>query len=380
MRLTADWLQSAPSQTVCRMLTDAGYQAYFVGGCVRNDLLDAPVADLDISTDAPPEQTLSLAQKAGLKAVPTGIDHGTITVLADGIPYEITTFRRDVETFGRHAVVAFAETMDEDAHRRDFTMNALYADSTGKVFDPVNGLPDLRARRIRFIGEAADRIKEDYLRILRFFRFTAWYGDPEQGIDADGLAACGEHIDGLAQLSAERVGAEMRKLLSAPDPAPAVASMASCGALGAVLPGAVSGVLTVLVHLEDGMQPDAMRRLAAIGGEDAADRFRLSNVERRKLDAIQAGLETDIAELGYKFKDTALDSYLVRQASLSQPLDEKEVALINHARVQEFPVKASDLMPQFEGSELGAKLRELEARWIASGYSLTREDLCAENP
>lgn len=375
MRLTADWLTHPASQAVCQALTDGGFQAFFVGGCVRNALLGQPVSDLDISTDARPEQTLKLAKQAGLKAIPTGIDHGTITVVADGIPFEITTFRRDVDTDGRHAVVDFADTMDEDARRRDFTMNALYAAPNGEVFDPVDGLPDLRAGHLRFIGDADQRIREDYLRILRFFRFSAWYGDPALGIDAEGLADCADNLDGLAQLSAERVGSEMRKLLSAADPAPAMAAMAASGVLYAVLPGAQAQSLSVLVHLENERRPDPIRRLAVIGGEDVPDRLRLSNLDKRRLEAIQVGINMDLAELGYRHKDTAEDSYLVRQASMGQPLDPNELAVLHHAVQQSFPVKAADLMPEFTGAALGEQLRKLEADWIASGFTMSRDDL-----
>ncbi|NIY71463.1 CCA tRNA nucleotidyltransferase [Marivivens donghaensis] len=376
MRITADWLTSERSQAVCRMLTDAGYQAFFVGGCVRNALIGAPVSDLDVCTSALPEQTLTLAKKAGLKAIPTGIDHGTITVISGGEPYEITTFRQDVETDGRHAVVAFADNIEDDAKRRDFTMNALYAAPDGTIVDPVGGIADLEARHVRFIGDADQRIREDYLRILRFFRFTAWYGDPEIGIDADGLAACAENIDGLEALSAERIGAEMKKLLSAPDPAPALAAMQSCGALNAILPGATAQSLAVLVHLEDGIQPNRLRRLAVIGGEDLVERLRLSNAEAKKLAAIQAGLETDIHELGYRFKDTAVDTYLVRQASMGQHLNPDELAQIKQATRQVFPVTAADLMPEYQGPALGQRLRELEERWIKSGFFLSAAELC----
>ena len=375
MRLTAEWLTHPASQAVCKALTDGGFQAYFVGGCVRNALLGQPVSDLDISTDARPEQTLNLAKQAGLKAIPTGIDHGTITVVADGIPFEITTFRRDVDTDGRHAVVDFADTMDEDARRRDFTMNALYAAPNGEVFDPVNGLPDLRAGHLRFIGDADQRIREDYLRILRFFRFSAWYGDPALGIDADGLAACAENLDGLAKLSAERVGSEVRKLLSAADPAPAMAAMAASGVLYAVLPGTQAQSLAILVHLEGDRSPDPIRRLAVIGGEDVSERLRLSNTDKRRLEAIHAGISMDLGELGYRHKDTAEDSYLVRQASMGQAIDPDELAIVHHACEQSFPVKAADLMPEFTGAALGERLRKLEADWIASGFTLSRDAL-----
>ena len=175
--------------------------------------------------------------------MPTGLAHGTVTVVAGGRPFEVTTFRRDVETFGRRAVVAFSTDLRDDAARRDFTMNALYVRPDGTVVDPLGGLPDLRAGRVRFVGDGAARIAEDYLRILRFFRFHAWYGDPAAGLDPDGLAACAALQDGLARLSRERVGAEVTKLLAAPDPAPAVGPMAAAGILARVLPGADAAAL-----------------------------------------------------------------------------------------------------------------------------------------
>ena len=255
MKVLGAWMEHPATQAVCAALTAAGYRALFVGGCVRNALLAMPVADVDIATDARPEAVTALAEQAGFKVVPTGIDHGTVTVIAEGIPHEVTTFRRDVATDGRRAVVAFATRIEDDAMRRDFTMNALYAEADGRVIDPLGGLRDLIARRMRFVGTAEARIAEDYLRILRFFRFHAWYGDPDQGIDPEGLAACATLSAGLETLSAERVGAEMRKLLAAPDPAPSLASMAQSGVLQRVLPGAEARALPVLVHLEAGRPP-----------------------------------------------------------------------------------------------------------------------------
>jgi len=168
-RIKADWLHDADVQTLCRVFADAGHQIWFVGGCVRNALIGAPVSDLDLSTTARPDVSMQLAADAGLKVIPTGIDHGTVTVVVGDTPFEITTFRKDIATDGRRAVVTYANTMAEDALRRDFTMNALYADADGMIADPLGGLPDLHARRVRFIEDPDQRIKEDYLRILRFF-------------------------------------------------------------------------------------------------------------------------------------------------------------------------------------------------------------------
>lgn len=378
MRIAGDWLTRPETQAVCRALTDAGYRALFVGGCVRNALLGEPVADVDLSTDALPETVSAIAEDAGLKPVPTGIAHGTITVVSGGIPHEVTTFRHDVETFGRHARIAFAETVEEDAARRDFTMNALYATPEGEVVDPLGGLADLEARRVRFVGEPAARIAEDYLRILRFFRFHAWYGDAVRGLDAVGLAACAAGADGLDALSKERIGHEMRRLLAAPDPAPSVAAMAQAGILARILPGADPRALPVLVHLEGTGQPDWIRRLAAIGGENPAEHFRLSRGETDRLARIRSAAWTEAvpAVLGYRLgKAEARDAVLVHAALLGQDLPPHWQVEVDRGAAARFPVKAADLMPALKGPALGARLAELEARWISSDFRLTQAEL-----
>ena len=380
MKIEAEWAKRGPAQTVCAMLADAGYQVWFVGGCVRNALIGAKVADLDITTDALPETVMALARAAGLRAIPTGIAHGTVTILAQSQPFEVTTLRRDVATDGRHATVAFTDQIADDARRRDFTMNALYAKPDGTVIDPLGGLPDLMARRIRFVGDPDARITEDYLRILRFFRFHAWYGNPSEGIDADGLAACAAHLDGLEQLSRERVGAEMRKLLAAPDPAPAMAAMRSCGALLRILPGAGTGLLTVLIHVEQvaGLEPDSVRRLAAVGGEDGARALRLSNVEAAKLARLRDGMENtqSAGALGYHFgASDALDILALRAASFEQEIDPVQAELAKNGTTQTCPVKAIDLMPALQGPAIGLALKAIETRWIASDFTLSKAAL-----
>lgn len=368
MKIAGDWL--GPATPICAMLDDAGHRALFVGGCVRNALLGVPVSDLDIATDARPERVAALAEAAGFRAVPTGLAHGTVTVVHDGRPYEITTFRRDVATDGRHATVAFTDDVAQDAARRDFTMNALYATADGSVLDPLGGLPDLLARRVRFVGDPAARIAEDYLRILRFFRFHAIYGDG--GLDPGGLAACAEGADGIARLSRERVGAEMRKLLAAPDPAPTVSAMAACGVLRQVLPGADPAPLAVLVHLEGVVPPDWIRRLAVLA--DAAD-WRLSRADTARLSLVARGARdgASLGELAYRHgADIARDAGLVRGALMGAPPD---LSGLEEAAAAIFPVTARDLMPALSGPALGARLKQMESRWIASGFGLTKEEL-----
>ena len=248
----ADWLTRPQTRAVLAALAAKGFAARAVGGAVRNALLGRTVGDIDIATSARPEEVIAAARAAGLAAVPTGIDHGTVTVIADQVPYEVTTLRRDVATDGRHATVAFTDDWEADARRRDFTLNALYCDAEGQVFDPLGGYPDLVAQRVRFIGDAHERIREDYLRILRFFRFTAEYaaGPP----DAAGLAACVSEREGLTRLSAERVRQELLRLLVAPRAAELVRAMQDYGILALVLPAAPRpALLAVLLPSRRGL-------------------------------------------------------------------------------------------------------------------------------
>ena len=380
MMVSGDWLTRPATQALCAALQAGGHRVFFVGGCVRNALLGELVGDLDLATDALPEKVVRLVEAAGFKAIPTGIEHGTVTVLAGGLPYEITTFRRDVQTDGRHAVVAYSTDLAQDAARRDFTMNALYADPSGEVIDPLGGLPDLRARRLRFVGEPAQRIREDYLRILRFFRFSATYGDPALGMDAEGLAACAELADGIDGLSRERIGAEMRKLLSARDPAPALASMAASGVLRHVLSGADPRYVAPLVHLEAGAPPHWQRRLVVLGGQDWDNALRLSRSEQGLMARLrdQVGNALSPAALGWRLgPDAGADAVLARAAVLESPLPDDWKADVARGAASRFPVTAADLMPALAGPALGAKLAELESRWLASDLRLSRDDLLA---
>jgi len=378
MKLAGQWLNRGETQAICAMLTMAGHQALVVGGAVRNALLGMEVADVDIATDALPGAVALLAEAAGMRVVPTGIDHGTVTVVANGLPYEVTTFRRDLASDGRHAVVGFGASLAEDAARRDFTMNALYAQADGTVIDPLGGMPDLLARRVRFVGDASARIAEDYLRILRFFRFYATHGDPDQGPDAEGLAACAANLEGLETLSRERVGAEMRKLLAASDPAPAVGAMVSCGVLGQILPGADAEALTVLVHLESGVPPGWMRRLVALGGDDPSAALRLSRAESRDwalLRDLIGGAEGP-GEMAYRHGASLVcDALLLRGAVFEADLPDLWQQAVAEGAAAQFPLAAADLMPGLQGPALGARLAELEAAWIASGFSLSRADM-----
>lgn len=394
----AAWLKRPETGRVFAALKESGVETRAVGGAVRDTLLGWPVTEIDLATTALPERVMTLVRKAGLKAVPTGIEHGTVTVIAEGVPFEVTTLRRDVETFGRHATIAFTEDWEEDARRRDFTLNALYAGADGAVFDPLSGYADLMAGRVRFIGDAEARIKEDYLRILRFFRFNAYYG--KGPLDPDGLKASVKLRAGMKRLSAERVAAELRKLLVAPQATRAIEALFDCG----LLPGLLGSVprlerLNRLIAVEDalGTAPDAMVRLAALGvfvAEDAerfAARLRLSNAEQAVLmlgaaDHAATGLpDEDAAKRAlYRLGPSAFAAYtLIAWADSGEAPDDprwrETFGLPARWQAPSFPLRGSDIIPlgDLEGPEIGAMLRRLEADWVAGGFALSREELLA---
>ncbi|WEF23788.1 CCA tRNA nucleotidyltransferase [Paracoccus sp. S3-43] len=355
-------LQDPALQSVFDALQSGGRRVWLVGGAVRNALLGQPVGDLDLATDAPPETVTRLARAAGLKPVPTGIDHGTVTVVADGRGFEVTTLRRDVETDGRRAVVAFSDDLSQDAQRRDFTMNALYAGRDGKVIDLVGGLDDLRARRLRFVGDPAQRIAEDYLRILRFFRFLAWYG---QDADPAAVAACRDGRDGLDGISRERIGQELRKLLMAPDPLPAIRLMADTGVLDKVLPDAAPDRLYRL-------QSPApwLARLAALSQADLTEALRLSRPEVRDHRTLVTALAQDWSfdRIAYRLSgDLAQAAALLVQTGPSGPRGGWAEA---QAAARPLPITAADLQPPLQGPALGRGLKAAEDAWIDSGFAL----------
>jgi poly(A) polymerase len=286
---------------------EALVEARFVGGAVRNAMLGAPVNDIDIAVPMPPEEARARLEARGIEVVPTGIAHGTVTAIAGPTLFEVTSLRRDVETDGRHAVVAFTDDWAEDAFRRDFTINALYAAPDGEVFDYATGIEDLIAGRVRFMGDPAARIAEDYLRVLRLFRFHAWYGRGE--IDPPGLRAAAAAKDRLGSLSAERVAKEMLRLLEAAGPAPVLRVMAAAGLLSTLLPGAVQLARLerlVAIDADNFFPPDPLLRLAALledsraAAEAAADRLKLSNADRARLSAALGGEEKIVSYLSVK--------------------------------------------------------------------------------
>jgi len=377
MKLNTEWLTDPKTVRVMQALEAKGNVAYFVGGCVRNGLMGLPTTDIDISTDALPHETTALAEAAELKAVPTGIDHGTITIVVDGEPFEVTSFRKDIETDGRRAVVAFSKNIKDDAVRRDFTVNAIYAQADGVIVDPLDGLPDLKRRHIRFIEDPDQRIAEDYLRILRFFRFTTQYGDPSIGIDADGLAACAAGADGLDTLAKERIGSEMRKILAAENPEIGIAAMENSGILARILPGSSAKFLPILVHIEQKGQINWLTRLAVLGGQDVRDNLRLTNAEDAQLQAILKVIEMGIRPSVSAFEhgpEVAISGALALAALTENHPPTDLMAEVERGAAAVFPIRASDL-PDLQGKALGDHLKALRAEWVASDFSLSKEDM-----
>ncbi len=391
-RLTgADWLDRPETQAVFAALAARGHVGRAVGGAVRNALVGRPVADVDIATDAPPEEVIRAAEAAGLKAIPTGLAHGTVTVVAGERPYEITTLRHDVETHGRHATVAFTDDWAEDARRRDFTLNALYCSADGTLLDPLGGYPDLAARRVRFIGDAHKRIREDYLRILRFFRLTAEFA--EGPADAEGLAACVRERAGLAILSAERVRGELLRLLAAPRGPEVAALMQDYGLLPSVLGAAPRPTLLprlAAIETALGLAPDPVLRLAALAAEipeDAErlrDRLRLSNEETAKL-ARAAGRSAGIGPPSpmaharawlYRHGEAAYrERVLLDWTRSGHPPDRDawchRFELPDRWQPPRFPVTGADVLALGipTGRRVGALLRALENWWIAGDFT-----------
>lgn len=386
--LSADWLNADDTRQVIAALHAARPDcARFVGGCVRNTIMGREVDDIDIATQLTPEQTLAALEAADIRAIPTGIEHGTITAIVDGKPFEITSLRRDVETDGRRAVVAFTEDWAEDAQRRDFRLNALYAAPDGEIFDPAGGgYDDALAGRVIFIGDANARLREDYLRILRFFRFNAWYGAE---IDLDGLAACARQRGGLEKIARERIWKELKKLLSAPKPRRAVEAMGESGVLDAVLPehrGAEGLHDLELTEQLTGVQPDPMLRLmallprSALAVQQTQQNLRLSNQDAERLTMWAAdnlpepvGMKSRElrATLYWHGKQAVVDRAMLAGADIRDLL-----AAIRAWRRPDFPITGDDaLAAGLEGRAIGEALSRVAKVWVESDFFMQREAL-----
>lgn len=402
------WFADPALSRVLALLNSDGGEGRVAGGAVRNSLMGLPVADVDIATTLRPDVVVERAKAAGIKAVPTGIEHGTVTLVIDGKPFEVTTLRRDVSTDGRHADVAFGTDWQADAERRDLTINALYATADGAVIDLVNGLPDIESRTVRFIGDAATRIAEDHLRILRFFRFFALYGSGRP--DADGLRACARAKGSLGKLSAERVWSETKKLLAAPDPGRALLWMRQAGVLTEILPETEKWGIDAIPGLIEaekafGWTPDALLRLAAMVPADRerlkamAERLRLSKAEAATMDYWGSA-----PEIAPKLAETAFDRLLYRHGQqgltmrvklalasarargLGDPealafagLCQRLLARAQKWQKPSFPLNGADVLAAgiSAGPKVGSLLGAIEDEWVAGNFHDSRAKLLA---
>lgn len=374
MRLDADkWRAHRGVERILKALGSGEGLTRYVGGAVRDDLLGLQVSDIDFATRLRPDEVVRRLEKAHIKAVPTGVEHGTITAVADGQPAEVTTLRADVSTDGRRATVEFTDDWMADASRRDFTINALYADpETGEVHDYFGGLDDLKTRRVRFIGDALTRIAEDHLRILRFFRFHARFGDGPP--DPAAIAACTERANDLMALSRERIADELLKLLALSDPAPTLALMIQRGILVPVLPeivGAEKLKALVAAEAEGGFEPDPLRRLSALlppspaVAEAMAVRLKLSNKARKRVAlAADDNLSSNPQALAYWIgTESAIDRLLLA----GKP---HEAAMIREWIQPKLPITGGQLIKRgiTQGPLVARTLQAIERRWVEAGF------------
>jgi len=391
------WLSDPQTLKVMKALSLHDNLPRFVGGCVRDAILGRPVHDIDIATPEEPNMVIQLLENAGIKAVPTGIEHGTITAVCEGKPFEITTLRCDVETDGRRASVRFSKDWEIDAARRDFTFNAMSCDINGQVYDPFDGISDLKAGRVRFVGSASERIKEDYLRLLRFFRFSAHFG---KGMaDAEALSACRALSAGLDSLSGERLAQEFLRLLEAPNPAKWVLLMKKEGVLAHILPESQdSAILEMFCAFED--KPDALRRLAVLLPESAeqvlacGERLRLSNAQKKRLqrarmnevNLIPSAPENEIRSFLFHYGAVAArDQVMIYWAEKGftgvGPLEQNLLSMIDEWEVSpvSFPLKGRDLIARGQpaGPALGVALQRVETWWCEQGC-LANKDECLD--
>jgi poly(A) polymerase len=390
----ADWLRDPTLQRVLRALAAAGGEARIAGGAVRNALMGEPIADVDIATTLSPDQVMKAGEAAGLGIHPTGIEHGTIMLTASGRPFEVTTLRVDVETFGRKARVAFTDDWEADARRRDFTINALYCSAEGKIFDPVEGYPDILRRRIKFVGDPEARIKEDYLRILRYFRFQARYG--ERTRDRASLAACVKLRQGLDQLSAERIRQELFKLLAARRAVPILWLMAQHQVLEHILPPVDDfqpiGRMARIDHYCK-LAPDPLLRLALLARDPLSLRndLKLTNAEVERLKTVARHPEPQpilraqeqravLYHMGEQaFRDAVRLAWARSGASVNNNGWRQLLEAADRWRRPEFPVNGNDLIARgvAPGPKVGEVLRQLEDWWVASDFKPSKDELLA---
>ena len=397
-RIDQDWLKRPSLQTLLALLTEGEGEARIAGGAVRNALLNQPISDVDIATTLVPRDVMLRLKAADQKAVPTGIEHGTVTAVVDGDAYEVTTLRRDVETDGRHAKVLYGTDWTADAARRDLTINALYLNADGTLFDPLNGLPDVEAQNVRFIDDAETRIREDYLRILRFFRFFAWYGRFRP--DAEGLKACARLKDGLQDLSAERIWHELSKLLAAPDPGRAILWMRQTGVLSEVQPETEKWGIDALPGLiaaeqQQGWDADCLMRLMAIVPpipermDALGGRLKLPKKVRLRLQHwaafgdLQPQLKKDAFYQWLYWRNTIAAADKLRLGIARDDENAKkclrQLKWLNRWERPQFPLRGQHLIDQgmAAGPAISEKMAQLEKAWVEANFEPSLDDLLA---
>ena len=377
------WLRNPSAQKLSKLYKNFGYQVLFVGGCVRNTILKMPVTDIDLATDAQPEEIIKIAKENNIRFVPTGLAHGTITLMIDNKNYQITTFRTDFDHDGRYAKVEFTESLLLDASRRDLTINALYCNHVGEVIDPLNGLDDIKKQKIKFIGNPNERIKEDNLRILRFFRFQAIYGNKNLEIDSIALEACHNHKSKLAALSKERITSELRKILSAPNPLEVIIKMNETGVLNELFQNVSIDSLEAYLKTEEKFKINInwLGRLLSLQVTQEEESLKLTRCEFKFLKQTKSAIENQIHVLEFSYYNGVENGkiYSILQNFRHNIILSKNLLnQINSLATKKFPITAKDLMPEISGKKLGEALRSLEDRWIKSNFTLSKKELLAE--
>ena len=382
-----DWLKSEPVKVIWQLLSSNTAKVYFVGGCVRDTIQGREINDIDIATDALPSEVLRISQEAGLKVVKTGYEHGSISVIINDECFEVTTFRSDLVTDGRHSKVSFSSNILDDAKRRDFTMNAIYMTIDGDIFDPISGLNDLVNGYVRFIGHPKTRINEDYLRVFRYFRFLSIYGEKNNFIDKVALKACSDAIPFLKKLSYDRIWAEVQKILLVEDPSHVLKKMHLCGVLDLIFPSARIERLQSLLKFEIQIEVEfrEINRLVALNRSNVsswAKNFPLKKEQRQWLDKLLLILNdsSSLRVKGYKYKKNLVMAALaIFKSDSAVRLRDKDLAEIKYGSMQRFPLEISDLLEFFQPSkELGNELRRLKNIWFDSELEYDREDLIKE--
>ena len=378
--LKDDWLSHPSINYLSTVFQRSGYEILFVGGCIRNTILKKQVNDVDIATAATPEEIIKICKKNNIKAIPTGVKHGTITIVIDEKTYQITTFRIDEKNDGRHASVKFIDSLELDASRRDLTINALYCDVDGKIIDPLKAFGDLRLGIVRFIGDPNKRILEDHLRILRFFRFYALYGDKKKNLNPTALDACKKHRKKLKKISKERVTLEVKKLLAASQPISTIKNMDKINILNQIIGNCEIGPFIKYVDFEQKykIQISWLGRLLSLQNNSDYKMILLTKKENRIITKLNEAILKNVDPIEFSYYngiELGLIYSLLQNSFEKRELNKSLINQISSITTNLFPVKAADLGPKYHGKEIGNKLYELESKWIKSKFKLSKAQL-----